>query len=422
MKNKNYYLSVLVAFFLITPSQNYAQNWFPLEVGNEWQYLYSFSSFSPDGSFTEFSLDRFSILNDTLINQTYYYKWSRYPSIWIRFDENAQTLNMRCENEDKVIMDFNIGVGIDTLLTPYNCYNDLVTIIEKNISFGDSTIYGKGFFRSQGFYYPLKFRDYYSKNLGFTKNRMFQDSPGGGASSWQLSLIQAKIGSNVYSHNYYPEIIIQPITVVEDSIFHLTFEVNHPYNNIFPDSIPSISLNFIDTVYFHSFYSKNGTIINNPDLFAESISGTSEWDINAFINMNLMMNDYKFNYRIEAVDKSLIPRRSFAPDTGYFVAVYDTVTDVRDNYKTISDFELHQNYPNPFNPSTSVQYAISSRQFVTIKVYDILGKEVATLVNEVKPAGEYKVEFNAVNLPSGIYFYRIQAGSYINTKKMILLR
>jgi len=91
-------------------------------------------------------------------------------------------------------------------------------------------------------------------------------------------------------------------------------------------------------------------------------------------------------------------------------------------------FELMQNYPNPFNPSTSLQYTIGSRQFVTLKVYDLLGREVATLVNEEKPAGSYEVEFSIVgtsrdlSLTSGIYFYRLNAGSFTEVKKMILLR
>jgi hypothetical protein len=90
--------------------------------------------------------------------------------------------------------------------------------------------------------------------------------------------------------------------------------------------------------------------------------------------------------------------------------------------KLISGFSLHQNFPNPFNPSTSMQYTIGSRQFVTLKVYDLLGREVATLVNEEKPAGEYEVEFDGSNLPSGIYFYQLKAGSFVETKKMILLK
>jgi len=86
------------------------------------------------------------------------------------------------------------------------------------------------------------------------------------------------------------------------------------------------------------------------------------------------------------------------------------------------EYSLSQNYPNPFNPSTSIQYAISSMQFVQLKVYDILGNEVATLVNEEKQPGIYEVNFSASDFSSGVYLYRIQAGSFVETKKMILLR
>ena len=85
-------------------------------------------------------------------------------------------------------------------------------------------------------------------------------------------------------------------------------------------------------------------------------------------------------------------------------------------------FNLYQNYPNPFNPSTSIQYAISSKQFIALKVYDLLGREVATLVDEYKAAGSYEVKFDATQFSSGIYFYKLQAGSFAETKKMILLR
>jgi len=93
------------------------------------------------------------------------------------------------------------------------------------------------------------------------------------------------------------------------------------------------------------------------------------------------------------------------------------------------NFALEQNYPNPFNPTTTIKYTIANVTLsgvegsrVLLKVYDVLGNEIATLVNEEKPAGNYKVEFNASNLASGIYFYRLQAGSFVETKKMILLR
>ena len=86
------------------------------------------------------------------------------------------------------------------------------------------------------------------------------------------------------------------------------------------------------------------------------------------------------------------------------------------------DFYLSQNYPNPFNPSTKINYSVPEYGLVTIKVYDVLGYEVATLVNKEQVAGSYEVDFNAARLSSGIYFYKLQSGSFIETKKMILLK
>jgi len=85
-------------------------------------------------------------------------------------------------------------------------------------------------------------------------------------------------------------------------------------------------------------------------------------------------------------------------------------------------YELSQNYPNPFNPTTTIDYSIGSPGLATLKVYDMLGTEVASLVNENKEAGSYSVEFNASNLPSGIYFYTLISGNFMETKKLILLK
>jgi Secretion system C-terminal sorting domain len=86
------------------------------------------------------------------------------------------------------------------------------------------------------------------------------------------------------------------------------------------------------------------------------------------------------------------------------------------------DFSLSQNYPNPFNPSTVIKYATGSTQFVSLKIYDVLGNEVALLVNEEKPAGSYEIEFNASQLSSGLYFYKLTSDNFSETKKMILMK
>jgi aminopeptidase N len=89
-------------------------------------------------------------------------------------------------------------------------------------------------------------------------------------------------------------------------------------------------------------------------------------------------------------------------------------------------YGLEQNYPNPFNPATRIQYTISSRQFVSLKVYGVLGNLIETLINEEIPAGTYEITWNAASggsqLPSGVYFYQLKTGDFIQTKKMILLR
>jgi len=102
---------------------------------------------------------------------------------------------------------------------------------------------------------------------------------------------------------------------------------------------------------------------------------------------------------------------------------YDVTVDVEDVKTELpTDFNLYQNYPNPFNPSTKIKFVIPKSSFVNLKVYNVLGKEAATLVNEERPAGTYEVEFNGTGLPSGVYFYRLRAGDFVQTKKMMLMK
>jgi hypothetical protein len=99
-----------------------------------------------------------------------------------------------------------------------------------------------------------------------------------------------------------------------------------------------------------------------------------------------------------------------------------TTVDVKDEKRLPKEFALSQNYPNPFNPLTTVNYQLPIDNWVTIKVYNILGEEVATLIDRMETAGYKSVIFNACNLPSGIYYYKIVSGEFIDVKKMILLR
>jgi hypothetical protein len=117
------------------------------------------------------------------------------------------------------------------------------------------------------------------------------------------------------------------------------------------------------------------------------------------------------------------------PDPNYpagklYIYSYKKIVGIisKDNNDTPSKFGLNQNYPNPFNPSTTINYSLAKAGNVKLSVYDITGSKIVTIVNENKPAGSYRVQFNGSNLPSGIYFYKLEAGQFSQIKKMILLK
>lgn len=100
----------------------------------------------------------------------------------------------------------------------------------------------------------------------------------------------------------------------------------------------------------------------------------------------------------------------------------NTITNVENEFNLISEYRLNQNYPNPFNPTTTINYTIPMTSNVSLKVFNVLGKEVATLVNETKNAGNYSINFNAVGLSSGVYFYQLTTDNFTSTKKFTLMK
>jgi hypothetical protein len=138
--------------------------------------------------------------------------------------------------------------------------------------------------------------------------------------------------------------------------------------------------------------------------------------------------DNEYYYAPKAGDFTLTYRVR-AKDIGNNFSLYSNEVTVRAEYLgkeylagNNTEYKLIQNYPNPFNPSTKISYSIKEVGFVTLKVYDILGVEIATLVNEQKTAGSYEADFNAANLPSGMYVYKLQSGSFTDVKKMLLTK
>ncbi|MGD8779705.1 MAG: YCF48-related protein [Ignavibacteria bacterium] len=177
----------------------------------------------------------------------------------------------------------------------------------------------------------------------------------------------------------------------------------------------------------------NGVKYNNDELWAVGYSSSKPKDIGLFKS-----TDSGSTWSVEDVDYDVMDSTKSVNDialtpSGYiFLAGNSTniytnssVVSAVDDEETIAEsFKLNQNYPNPFNPSTYISYEINSSSEVELKVYDILGREVATLVNELQTAGSYKIAFNpAVNkLSSGVYFYQLKTGTLVQTKKMVYLK
>jgi hypothetical protein len=163
------------------------------------------------------------------------------------------------------------------------------------------------------------------------------------------------------------------------------------------------------------------TELNNSGFQVERKTTGTDWADVGFVNGNGTTTDSKF---YSFVDRNLKPG-------SYSYRLKQIDFDGSFKYYELPEavdvglpetFNLSQNYPNPFNPATVISWQIPVNNYVTLKVYDLLGREVATLVNGEKPAGSYQVEFDATQLPSGTYFYTLQAGEFTQTKKMVLLR
>jgi len=139
--------------------------------------------------------------------------------------------------------------------------------------------------------------------------------------------------------------------------------------------------------------------------FIEGHGTTTESQAYAYNDRNVNAGTY--TYRLKQVD---------------FDGSFEYLKVIEVDVPVLQEFSFEQNYPNPFNPSTKISWQSPVGSHQTLKIFDILGNEIATLVNEYKPAGKYEVEFNAANLPSGVYFYQLKAGSFVETKKMVLLK
>jgi photosystem II stability/assembly factor-like uncharacterized protein len=386
-------------------------NYMPLSIGNKFQYLetISFGGFSSYNTYTRI------VSSDTIINSLKYFN---YGDNWMRYSESDKKLYVLTGNTDRLYMDFNKAPG-DTFI---NSYNYVVTVKGGEVNLFSQNYKYKGYINPRGINHPNgENEEYFAENLGIFSMYSWSNGPYGGASSSTeliLAIINDSLGNTKYfSYHRKPQILFTHISAINIDVLSISFSVSHYYN----ESGWASSVYFIDSVICDNFYSKGDSVIKNSPFLAEN----TEWDkykLTAKLDTILLKQGFSFNYRIIAKDKGIISETSVSPDSGYYKCVWDFGTSVGEERKLPTEYSLSQNYPNPFNPTTVINYQIPVSGHVTLKVYDILGNEIASLVNEEKPAGQYFVNFSPRNYSSGIYFYVIHSGSFSETKKLIFLK
>jgi hypothetical protein len=151
-------------------------------------------------------------------------------------------------------------------------------------------------------------------------------------------------------------------------------------------------------------------------------TNNENWQLIGFVEGNgttTELHSYSFSDDISSINASSLRYRLKQID---FNGVFEYSNEIYIDNLAPADYVLEQNYPNPFNPSTTIKFGVPEKSNVVLTVYNSLGAEVATLVNEVREAGSYEIQFNANNFSSGIYYYRIASGNFTEIKKMILLK
>ncbi len=283
---------------------------------------------------------------------------------------------------------------------------------------------------------------------------------------WLLTLTEnsdAYLEANLFKNNYGAVLVISSTcasynNLVNNCTTSYLFDDNaigHIYNNtIYPENFGircarNSTVNIINSIVWkYGVYGYALQIFDSSKIYSEYciLSDVFEGENNFYedpLFVNSIEGDFHLSSESPGIDAGTIDTTGLnLPQTDYDnmnrvtngridIGCYEFTdpNSIKTYYQEFPDsYCLEQNYPNPFNPITRINYFVPQISFVTLKIFDMLGKEIATLVNEEKPAGSYEVEFNTVethrdaSLPSGIYFYRLQAGSFNDTKKLILIK
>lgn len=378
----------LVLFVVLTVYFNLDAQQLPLKLGNQWHYN---QVFNPMENYAAIAADTVTI------NDKSYFKLERriwntgwhFATTYDRFEGDSIYYRYNSGSDD-VIINFNWQPGFI-----YETQLDSICFELKRLDYIDSaSVFGMNGLR---YWFSI---GYYCEGFADT--------------AWVLepTIIHSYFGS-YYSGDGY---------LKGAKIDSTTYGVLHPLPVELASFTASVSGNNVSLNWMTATEINNsGYEVQRRVFSPQSSVNNSEYEVIGFIEgqgTSTKVNRYSFTdkgltpgtyqYRIKQIDFD---------GTFKYYSLAETIEIGMPN-----ELELSQNYPNPFNPSTKIswQSPVSSHQI--LKVFDVLGREVATLVNEFKDAGYHEVEFNAAGLLSGVYFYRLQAGDYVETKKMILIR
>lgn len=406
----------IILILLFVEGNLYSQNWFPSSVGNEWQYYIEYFT----GSSIAHQIINYSIKKDTMIYGQRYFRFSKLQSGWLRLDELEKKLYIRGKDaygNDTVglYMDFNLAQGQTFLQFTPSTVPDYrtVTVIARLKTFWGISFSSKGF----EFFTPPPFGGWeygeWAINLGpiyFEENMQ--------------AIIHEEDSTIIFDHNYYPQFSnFVPILFTDTTVLSWNFNVYHHYSHFQSPGAP-FSYNHIDSVYLDNYYMKSDSIIRNHPLNALVRSDFSSVKLSVNLNLNLINEGFDFYYKVIAKDKGIIPHYNYLPNSSeYYQLKYSPSTTIYEGSSIlISKYFLFQNYPNPFNPLTSIEYSLAKGSYVNLYVYNFLGQVVSLLVNEYQSEGHHSAIFNGSNLSSGIYFYRLEAGDFSQTRKLILIK
>jgi len=405
-------IGFVVALFF---SETDAQNFFPFQIGNKFQYKIRWDGTWPGGSGGGTIWGKLEVAQDSIINNKAFYKFFQKsihffgPSgdlLLFSYDSTEQKLYVKIPNDDsiRIAVDFNIpedstftsyisgsplmftseGIFVDTLFgIPFQAFkmNYLSSFPYQTFSFGSN-------FGIINYYYL----SVYSDQLYYSVDRD--------------TLYSAIIDTNIYNILFLEITSISPL--IDRPIDAFPFVLHGSYS-------ASVS-QLVDSFYVNVLHTRDDSVLHSWRL------DFNYGQVNIPIYTSMLRVGDIIKIRAKVTDESIFYNFDYYPDSGYaLIHVLDPSVSVQAEERTFK-YALEQNYPNPFNPATAIKFEIPENQEVELKIYDVLGNEVETLIDEDKSAGKYLVEFNGSALPSGVYFYQLKVGPYLHTMKMVLAK